>query len=434
MKFIREIIAEKTNKPGASDQLLCEDGADGPAVADENVDPTEEIDPVHRVASGGRSLGLADQFAYQTDNLMEDSEEPQDALDQAGGQGHSDMADDAEDDDGFDLVNGTSQDFEPSQAELTEPLEDPEPSELFANIWEQDETQSDIHEDDIFEDDAPEQDMIEAPASESGPPETESNAEALMRTMYPANRETTGQSEPQAAPPTEETEAAPAPEQEEAPAISAFHRIRRRQAALPEEPETAAEPETVPDPEPIPQVVPEPTAPIAVPAPAAGRARRQAGRVKTRLLGFGNEASSEADPFAADGNADPATQTMFPVGWMVVVAGPGRGTAFTLLTGVSQIGRGEGQAVRLDFGDNSISRENHAAVAYDPEQQAFFLGHGGKTNLVRLDGMPVLSTEPLNSGALIRIGETTLRFVALCGTEFDWDKTKDGEVGNARLG
>ena len=430
MKFIREIIAEKANKAEASDQLLCEDGANGTAVLDENADPTEEIDPVHMVASGGRSLGRADQFAYQADGLPENPEETQGDLDQATDYGHTDMAEDVESDDGFDLANDTSQGVEPSHAAKAEIAEDPEPSELFANIWVQDDTESDKCEDDIFEDDAPEHDAIEAHATDSEPPETESNAEALMRTMYPASPETTGQSEPETTPPSEEAETAPAPEQEEAPAISAFHRIRRRQAALPEEPETAPEPV----PETTPQVEPEPTAPIAVPAPAAGRARRQAGRVKTRLLGFGNESNSDADPFSADGNTEPATQTMYPVGWMVVVAGPGRGTAFTLLTGVSQIGRGEGQAVRLDFGDNSISRENHAAVAYDPEQQAFFLGHGGKTNLVRLNGMPVLSTEPLNSGALIRIGETTLRFVGLCGTEFDWDKSQDGEVGNDQLG
>jgi pSer/pThr/pTyr-binding forkhead associated (FHA) protein len=107
---------------------------------------------------------------------------------------------------------------------------------------------------------------------------------------------------------------------------------------------------------------------------------------------------------------------------------PGPGAAFTIFEGVAQIGRGETQAVRLDFGDTSISRENHAAVAYDTEQKAFFLGHGGKANLVRLNGRPVLSTEELRSGNTIRIGETTLRFVALCGPDFSW---AEGEACHA---
>ena len=67
-------------------------------------------------------------------------------------------------------------------------------------------------------------------------------------------------------------------------------------------------------------------------------------------------------------------------------------------------------------GDSSIE----AAIAYDDEQGKFFLGHGGKSNLVRLNGMPVLSTEEMNSGDEIRIGETTLKFVALCGEAFTW--------------
>ena len=82
------------------------------------------------------------------------------------------------------------------------------------------------------------------------------------------------------------------------------------------------------------------------------------------------------------------------------------------------------EAIRLDFGDTSISRANHAAIAYDSEQGGFYLGHGGKANMVRLNDRPVLSTEEISSGAMIRIGETTLRFVALCGSDFSW--TEEG--------
>jgi hypothetical protein len=173
---------------------------------------------------------------------------------------------------------------------------------------------------------------------------------------------------------------------------------------------------------------------IKVPAPASGRAGRQMGRVKTRLLGFNTTQDSAPDPFENQPSPVQTASSMYPVGWMVVVDGPGRGNAITLFDGVSQIGRGEGQAIRLDFGDNSISRSNHAAIAYDGEQQKFFLGHGGKANLVRLNGNPVLSTEQLTNGAEIRIGETTLRFVALCGNEFEWGSCQDDDFENAQFG
>ncbi len=161
---------------------------------------------------------------------------------------------------------------------------------------------------------------------------------------------------------------------------------------------------------------------VAVPAPASGRSGRGAGRVKTRLLGFGMPETPVRDPFSAGGKAPgPApAQSTFPVGWLVVTAGPGRGTSFALHDGVSQIGRGEDQAIRLDFGDTSISRSNHAAIAYDSEQGGFYLGHGGKANMVRLNDRPVLSTEEISSGAMIRIGETTMRFIALCDGNFSW--------------
>ena len=43
-----------------------------------------------------------------------------------------------------------------------------------------------------------------------------------------------------------------------------------------------------------------------------------------------------------------------------------------------------------------------------------------------MNGMPVLSTEELSNGDTIRIGETTLKFIALCGDDFNWNKM-DGE-------
>lgn len=201
----------------------------------------------------------------------------------------------------------------------------------------------------------------------------------------------------------------------------------------------AAEPEEDPAPavlplrshEPLRAVAPEPVraAPAPEPEPeAAAPQPRRAGRVKTRLLGFHKADEAVRDPFAApQQEAAPQGEPQFPVGWMVVLKGPGRGASFTLTAGASKIGRGEDQAIRLDFGDTSISRDNHAAVAYDEEQRCFYIGHGGKANLVRLNGMPVLSTEPLADGDEIRIGETTLRFVAFCGPEFSWDEGGDGD-------
>ncbi len=162
-----------------------------------------------------------------------------------------------------------------------------------------------------------------------------------------------------------------------------------------------------------------PAAAASSPDVAPGRG---SSRVKTTFLGFQRPGMTMKDIFAEGAAAKPAPgRAEFPFGWVVVMKGPGRGTSFPLQAGVSQIGRGEDQAIQLDFGDTSISRSNHAAIAFDDEERKFYLGHGGKTNLVRLNGKPVLATEALKDRDLIRIGETTLAFVALCGGDFSWD-------------
>ena len=168
--------------------------------------------------------------------------------------------------------------------------------------------------------------------------------------------------------------------------------------------------------------------------PAPDQAVQRAGRAKTRMLGFHSSEAAVPDVFdRADAGKDHSTE-QFPVGWLVVIKGPGRGSAFTLQYGVSTIGRDDGQTIKLDFGDNSISRENHASIAYDEDLNEFFIGHSGKSNLVRLNGKPLLSTEELSSADLIRIGETTLRFVGFCSPDFVWDLTDDEEILNASVG
>lgn len=171
----------------------------------------------------------------------------------------------------------------------------------------------------------------------------------------------------------------------------------------------------------------------SAPAPApVGAARTR--RAKTRLLGFEKSDGAVVDLFTDSPQAQKQPRITFPVGWIVVIAGPGRGTSFALTAGMSQIGRGEDQTIALDFGDTTISRNNHAAIVYDITTNQFLLGHGGKTNIVRLNDQPVISNVVLRNGDIIRIGETSLRFVALCDDDFAWsdaDLGKDDDVAFA---
>ncbi|MCK0126076.1 FHA domain-containing protein [Gelidibacter sp. F2691] len=158
--------------------------------------------------------------------------------------------------------------------------------------------------------------------------------------------------------------------------------------------------------------------PEAAPAEAS---QDRSERVKTTFLGFERPENPAQDSMeAAPVSKQVVAQNTFPVGWLVITDGPGRGTSFSLAEGLAQIGRNDDQAVQLDFGDNGISRAGHAVVAYNSEDQSCYLGHGGKANLVRLNGGPVLSTVALSTGDNIRISDTTLRFVSFCDENFDW--------------
>ncbi|OYW56107.1 MAG: hypothetical protein B7Z31_10655, partial [Rhodobacterales bacterium 12-65-15] len=152
--------------------------------------------------------------------------------------------------------------------------------------------------------------------------------------------------------------------------------------------------------------------------------QRRSSRIKTRALGFeqptavvplfGEGRMEVGKPQADAASGVPAHMVMRPIAWVIVARGPGRGAAFALTQGVSQIGRGADQTVALDFGDMAISRQNHAAVRYDSATHRFQIGHGGKSNLVRLNGKPLLATETLADGDEIQIGETTLLLKVLC--------------------
>ncbi len=166
----------------------------------------------------------------------------------------------------------------------------------------------------------------------------------------------------------------------------------------------------------------QPREPVPAAVPELDLPQRRAGRIKTRLLGV-DHSNGALEALGANRSAG-VEPVLYPVGWLVIVEGPGCGHAFPLRPGVSQIGRGDDQAIQLDFGDLAISREGHALIAYDEESRKFYLGFGGKPNLVRRNGKPVLSTEGLDHGDVIRIGETALMLAALCGPDFAWESAE----------
>ena len=153
----------------------------------------------------------------------------------------------------------------------------------------------------------------------------------------------------------------------------------------------------------------EPTVPLGA---------RQGSDGKTRIVAPRRQ-PSQAATSVEDPMLDP------PVGWLVVVRGPGKGRVLTLGNGMNVVGRGPTARVPIDFGDDTIARANHARLVYEPRQRVYLLSHGEGANLTYLNGDVVTETVEIESGAMIEVGETTLRFQAFCTKAFDWPDVDD---------
>lgn len=119
---------------------------------------------------------------------------------------------------------------------------------------------------------------------------------------------------------------------------------------------------------------------------------------------------------AAGGKVDPV------VGWLVCIEGPQRGTAWNLHTGYNYIGRETGD-IHIQ-GDDQISREKHATVAYYGKNHTYYVSPAEGRNIIELNGEPVFSSTQLGSRDIIKIGTTRLLFVPLCDEDFNWDQEK----------
>ena len=114
------------------------------------------------------------------------------------------------------------------------------------------------------------------------------------------------------------------------------------------------------------------------------------------------------------------------VAWLAIIAGPGRGQVLALGYGVNDIGRGADMRIRLDFGDAAIASENQATIVYTTTSRQFYLQ--SPVAETRLNGDLVQESVELKGGETLQMGETCLRFVPLCGVDFDWGQaTGNGE-------
>ena len=107
------------------------------------------------------------------------------------------------------------------------------------------------------------------------------------------------------------------------------------------------------------------------------------------------------------------------VGWLVSINGPEKGRDYQIHSDNNFIGRGEKNDICVR-GDETISRERHAIIAYDVRAKKFYFAPGEGRSISRVNDEPVLGMREIQAYDEIEIGCTKLVFIPLCGERFEW--------------
>lgn len=132
-------------------------------------------------------------------------------------------------------------------------------------------------------------------------------------------------------------------------------------------------------------------------------------------------AASAAAPVAgATKRVAPKEMGVDPVvGWLVCIEGKDKGRDFRLHTERNFLGRSANQDICIP-GDDTISREKHAILSFDPKKNEFWIQPGESSGLLYLNGDAVYVPAKLKDRDVIEIGQTRLAFLAFVNESFQW--------------
>lgn len=73
-------------------------------------------------------------------------------------------------------------------------------------------------------------------------------------------------------------------------------------------------------------------------------------------------------------------------------------------------------------GDETVSRDRHAMVIFDPKKQTFWAVPGDAAGLVYLNGDIVHSPTELKRDDVLEVGQTKLVLIPFCGDKYAWQR------------
>ena len=138
---------------------------------------------------------------------------------------------------------------------------------------------------------------------------------------------------------------------------------------------------------------------------------------------IGTEVAKEVSSPRAEAGLSPDVMpagTAPKAGLLMIIEGKSRGTIFGVNLGRNKLGRGPDNEIRIDNGDDAISRSNHAVIAADPKTRKIFLVPGDSTNLTYLNEAPLLEAKEIEDKATIQLGDTKMILIQILGNYVDW--------------
>ena len=106
-------------------------------------------------------------------------------------------------------------------------------------------------------------------------------------------------------------------------------------------------------------------------------------------------------------------------GWLVCIDGASKGQDYRIHEEYNYIGRSSKMDICIQ-GDPTVSRENHAIIAYDTQEKLFYFAPAGGGSIVRVNKKAVLASTELKAYDRLTIGQSTFIFIPLCGADFEW--------------
>jgi len=150
-----------------------------------------------------------------------------------------------------------------------------------------------------------------------------------------------------------------------------------------------------------------------------------------KLASMDNELTSGIDADLDDDPDDQVTVAMVkkdsgldPVcGWFVCTEGEDKGRDYRIKTERNFIGRGTNMDIMIN-GDDSISRENHASITFNPRNLKFTVATGEGRGLIYLNGEVIETSTEVSSYDELEIGDTKLVFIPFITESFEWKESQ----------